>query len=180
MIASRILYRARQFWHALYAVPSVDDLDEVHSLLNPAQMALFLRMHPSEQAHSIQIMQAIVQTGADQFGERRVDVLRAALLHDVGKNCYPLRIWERVLIVLARAFAPTLVGRWGAGEASGWRRVFVVAWQHPSWGAQMAADAGASPLTVALIRRHQDVLLKGSDDFEDRMLRLLHSADHEL
>lgn len=61
-----------------------------------------------------------------------------------------------------------------------WRRAFVVARQHPSWGAQMATEAGATPLTVSLIRRHQDVLLKGSEDFEDRMLRLLQSADHEL
>lgn len=180
MIASRFLYRARQFWHALYAEPSVNDMGEVRSLLNPAQMALFRRMHPSEQVHSIQVMQAVLRTGADLLGERRTDVLRAALLHDVGKNCYPLRIWERVLIVLATAFAPIFVGRWGEGEVMSWRRAFVVARQHPSWGAQMAAEAGATPLTVALIRRHQDVLLKGSEDFEDRMLRLLQSADHEL
>ena len=180
MIASRLLYRVRQFWHALRAAPSDKELDDVRSLLNPGQMTLFRGMQSSEQAHSIQVMQAVFRTGADQLGERRTDVLRAALLHDVGKNCYPLRIWERVLIVLTGAFAPALIERWGEGEVMSWRRTFVVARQHPSWGAQMAAEAGASELTVALIRRHQDAFLRNGEDFEDRMLRLLQSADHEL
>jgi hypothetical protein len=184
MIVGRIFYRLRQFWRALYATPSAGELDKFSSLLTPAQMALFRQMHRSEQAHSIQVMQAVLQTSQEIPDEPRRDLLRAALLHDVGKSRCPVRIWERAVIVLSKAFLPGKVKRWDEsatlGGASGWRRAFVVAQQHPAWGAQMAEEAGASPLAVALIRRHQDFRANPGGGLEDRLLQLLQAADHEL
>lgn len=184
MIVGRAFYRLRQFWSALSAVPSAGELDKVRSLLTPPQMALFIQMHRSEQAHSIQVMGAVFQASEGIPAEARRDLLRAALLHDVGKSRYPVRIWERVLIVLSRALLPGKVKRLGESSAVsstwGWRRAFVVAQQHPVWGAQMAAEAGASPLVSALIRRHQDVHSDPGGDLEDRLLHMLQAADHEL
>ena len=180
MIAESILYRARQFWNALVSAPSLEDLEMISQLLDSAQMGLFRQMHRSEQAHSIQVMQAVKVASERLSVEQRKNLLQAALLHDVGKNRYPLRLWERVLIVLAKAFTPDRVQEWGEGEPRGWRRAFVIARQHPVWGAQMAAEAGASPLTVSLIQRHQDPLAHAGEALEDQLLRLLQSADHEL
>ena len=185
MIASRILYRLHQFWSALVASPSEGELDNISSLLTPPQMALFRQMHRSEQAHSIRVMRAVLQSSDGVQAGPRDDLLRAALLHDVGKSRYPVRIWERALIVLSKAILPGKVKRWGEGIAIGdgplgWRRAFVVSQQHPAWGAQMAAEAGASPLVAALIRRHQDFRSTPDGDLEDRLLRLLQAADHEL
>jgi hypothetical protein len=184
MIVDRIVYRLRQFWSALYATPSEGELDKISSLLTPPQMALFYQMHRSEQAHSIQVMQAVLQSSDGVPASPRSDLLRAALLHDVGKSRYPVRLWERVVIVLSKAILPGEVKRWGEGAASGgairWRRAFMVAQQHPAWGAQMAQEAGASPLVAALIRRHQDLRPNPGGDLEDRLLQLLQAADHEL
>jgi len=180
MIIGRIFYRLRQFWSALYARPSGGDLEKVSSLLTPAQMALFHQMHRSEQAHSIQVMHAVMQASQGIPDEPRRDLLRAALLHDVGKSRFPVRIWERAVIVLGKAFLPGEVRRWEEGQPSGWRRAFVVARQHPAWGAQMAEEAGASPLAAALIRRHQDQPQTPGGDLEYRLLQLLQAADHEL
>jgi hypothetical protein len=184
MIVGRGFYRLRQFWSVLYAAPSAGELDKVRSLLTPPQMALFLRMHRSEQAHSIQVMGAVFHASHGVQAEARQDLLKAALLHDVGKSRYPVRIWERVLIVLSKAFLPGQVKRWGNGDAEGsglgWRRAFVVAEQHPAWGAKVAAEAGASPLVTALIRRHQDPRSNSSESLEDRLLHILQAADHEL
>jgi putative nucleotidyltransferase with HDIG domain len=183
MIFGRVSYRLRQFWSALYAAPSADQLDEVSSLLTLPQMALFRQMHRSEQAHSIQVMAAVFHASDGVPDEARRDLLRAALLHDVGKSRYPVRIWERVLIVLAKAFLPGAVKHWGDGDAAdvlGWRRAFAVAQQHAAWGAQMATEAGASPLVTALIRRHQEPCSNPSGYMEDRLLTILQAADHEL
>ncbi len=147
----RILYRVRQFWQALTAVPNPEDVETARGLLTPSLMTLFLGMQPSEQAHSLRILQQLRQQG-----ESDPDLLAAALLHDLGKSCHPLSIWERTLIVLGKAFFSRQAGQWGKGEPRGWRRAFVVAAQHPAWGAEMAVQAGASPLTAALIRRHQE------------------------
>jgi len=149
----RTIYRARQFWAALTAAPKPADLVAVKRVLAPALMDLFRRMQASEQVHSLEVYYRLLNQG-----EQDDDLLIAALLHDVGKTCYPLHLWERVGIVLGKAFFPRQVKAWGKGEARGWRRALVVAENHAAWGAAMAADAGASPRVVELIRRHQEPL----------------------
>ena len=67
-------------------------------------------MQSSEQAHAVSVYRQLVAQG-----ETSSDLLAAALLHDVGKSLSPLRLWERVLIVLARVFFRPNPG---AGETS--------------------------------------------------------------
>jgi hypothetical protein len=120
--------------------------------------------------------------------ENRADLLVAALLHDVGKTCYPLSLWERVVIVLMKAMWPDRIAKWGTpslndresypGEGQfGWKRAFVIAQQHPHWGAELAKASGCTALTVSLIRKHQDTLPSKPETIEDRLLSRLQSAD---
>ncbi len=147
-------YRTRQFFHALSSAPSSTDIDQIRPILTPTLLSLFLSMQPGEIAHSLKIWQKLIQTiNCPQ------EVQVAALLHDVGKTLHPLSLWERVVIVLARTFFPRQASHWGKETKSkwqkSWRRPFVVAENHPEWGARMAEQAGASPVTVLLIRHHQ-------------------------
>lgn len=172
MKAEALTYRARQLWYAYRAAPSQQDLDEVRAILNPGEMGLFEGMQPSEQVHSHAVMQRLrAQDPPSQ------DLLVAALLHDVGKSIYPLSVWERVLIVLVGALSPGLLARWGAGDPHGWQRVFVVARQHPQWGADMAARQGTSPLAVELIRQHQNYLPADKVLSKETLLGKLQAAD---
>ncbi len=172
MKAEALTYRARQLWYAYLAAPSQQNLDEVRAILNPGEMGLFEGMQPSEQVHSLAVMQRL--RAQDPLSQ---DLLVAALLHDVGKSLYPLSVWERVLIVLVGALSPGLLARWGAGEPHGWRRAFVVASQHPQWGADMAARQGASPLAVELIRQHQNYLPADTVLCTETLLGKLQAAD---
>ncbi|MDH5505733.1 MAG: HD domain-containing protein [Anaerolineae bacterium] len=177
MNISRSVYRVRQFWLALVGKPQPGQLDQAGQLLSPQQFELFQKMQASEQAHALHVLQQL-----QAQGHQEPDLLAAALLHDVGKVQSPLRIWQRVLIVLSTAIAPRWVLHWGRGAARGWRRPFVVAAQHPQWGAQMAAQAGLSALAVRLILRHQERLpadAPAAHDIEDRLLRKLQAADNE-
>jgi hypothetical protein len=181
MKVARLLYRARQFWHALGAAPSPASLEEAQSILNPAQMALFRSMQASEQAHALRVMVQLRSQGSVP-----PDLLVAALLHDVGKNCYPLGVWVRVIIVLVRAFFPAMARQWGNVDISGdpkrnpaWRKPFVVAEQHPVWGAEMALKADVSPLAAALIRRHQNFFASKVVNLEDQLLLQLQAADND-
>jgi hypothetical protein len=110
----------------------------------------------------------------------------AVLLHDVGKIRCPLNLLDRVLIVLAQRLIPAAARRWGEaapGEscpAWGWRKAFVVASQHPRWGAEMAHQAGASPLAVELIQQHQEKVpapASGEMSKVEQLLVLLQSVD---
>lgn len=176
----RPTYRARQFWLALNGEPDSAHLTRAQSVLSPAQMALFARMQPSEQAHALSVMDKLLAQG-----EQHPDLLVAALLHDVGKQRYPLRPWERVMIVLGKVIFPQLTRRWRASVDTDldslpvYQRPFVVAGQHPAWGAAMAKDAGVSPLALALIQNHQEPVPAASESLADSLLRKLQAVDDE-
>jgi hypothetical protein len=179
MIAERIIYRTRQFWNALSASPGEQELEQAQMWLNPRQMALFRQMSPGEQFHSLQVLRNVQSIDPDKLGDLHPDLAVAALLHDVGKCRYPLRLWERIMIVLAGALFPRAVQNWGRSQPRGWRRAFVVAQAHPEWGAQMAAKAGASPLAVFLIRNHQNRAAAPGVLLENQYLQILQAADHQ-
>lgn len=182
----RAFYRIRQTWSALTAKPEKSDLEEVEKFLSPSQFSLFKGLHPSEQSHSIAVYLQLLENGAKQ-----PDLLAAALLHDVGKNRYPIHFWDKIAIVLGKGLASSLIESWGAAEPESWKRPFVVSQKHAEWGAQMAADAGASQLTVDLINRHQEQIpaedkapsnnhknTNPSTQTEDQLLALLQQFDN--
>ncbi len=148
--ALRLSYRLRQFWKALRARPDPQRLKAAQRLLSPPLWALFRQMPPNEQAHALRVFQRLQQAGHTDR-----DLLTAALLHDVGKALHRPRLWERVVVVLAYACCPVRAFHLGEGQPRGWRRPFVLARQHPAWGARLVAEAGAAPKVVALIRHHQ-------------------------
>jgi HD domain len=186
----RVRYRVRQFRGAVCATPEPEDIQFIQDYLSPAQLELFLHMQASEQAHSLQVFREIYSHKSADSPSAQNDLLVAALLHDVGKSRYPLRVWERALIVLTKRWMPEQVKRWGEvipGENRvlqgspahlGWRRAFIIAEQHPVWGAELASAAGVSPLTVTLIRRHQDSLPAKPETLEEQLLQELQSVDN--
>lgn len=174
---SKVSYRVGQFWNALTAVPEQPALTEISGILSPQLMALFTQMQPAEQAHSLSVYCKIRSAGLENK-----DLWVAALLHDVGKVKFPLNLWERVEIVLFNKIAPEKAHNWGLAQPAGWRKPFVVAVQHPDWGADLAKQAGASPLTVSLIRRHQEHAVEigdNSDRLENQLLKQLQIYDNE-
>jgi putative nucleotidyltransferase with HDIG domain len=175
----QVTYRARQFWSALAARPAADDLKMAGAILSPGEMRLFNWMKPAEQAHSLVVMKKLQAEAERAFGPAANQLLAAALLHDVGKTRYPLSIWERVEIVLVNKFFPQKVEIWGQSNPEGWMRPFVIAMQHPEWGAEMAAATGSSTGVVELIRRHQNLSSQSAVTIEDQMLQLLQQADQD-
>lgn len=183
MSNSRLAYRTRQLWQAISTGSSREDTELAAAILTPSQLELFQQMQESEQAHSIRVLRELKRQG-----EENSDLQTAALLHDVGKIRAPLRLWERVLVVVIKTICPSCVKRWGAAgesnslEGLGWRRAFVVAEKHPAWGADLVSQNGGSDLAVALVARHQEQLPPYSermDSNEDRLLYKLQAVDNQ-
>jgi hypothetical protein len=152
MSISSIIYRTRQFGQALHPRALTEaDLAQAKEILTPKQLMLFSRLQPSEQIHSLRVLTTL-QSGSVSHP----DLFIAALLHDIGKIRYPLRLWQRIFIVLVKAIWPNHGKAWGKYQPKGWRTPFVIAVQHPAWGADLALKAGVSPLASNLIRKHQE------------------------
>ncbi len=170
---SRLTYRSRQFWNVLISPRKRVRSEALMGCLSPSQLMLFRRMQPSEQIHAYQVYKRL---GA--AGQTDPDLLRAALLHDVGKILYPLSIFERVMIVVGKRFFRKRTKEWAEGPLDGLRRPFVVAERHAEWGADLASQAGAPARTVELIRRHQDAPLADTGPEIEHLLAALQAADN--
>jgi hypothetical protein len=194
---ARWLYRVSQFWNAISAQPLAADLELARTVLTQPLYALFMQMQKDEQSHSLKMLRSLLHQG-----ENNADLFVAVLLHDSGKIRFPLHVWERIVIVLAKLVFPQQIAKWGrmplAGDKmSGLRRPFVVAEQHSHWGAELAAQAGASELATNLIRRHQEKhslyntkpvsccasnpghQILSEDALEDALLTRLQSVDEQ-
>ncbi len=126
----------------------------VEVLLTPAQRGLFYGMASVGQRHCLNVYQTLKARRCED-----IDLLRAALLHDVGKQ--GVGLWHRVAFVILGRICPRLLERLAAGRPGGWRHGFYANIHHAQHGAALVEGSGASPATVALIRTHQD---KGSSD----------------
>ncbi|HUE75521.1 MAG TPA: HD domain-containing protein [Chloroflexota bacterium] len=133
-------------------------------LLSPPERELFWRLAPSDQRHSLAVMRYLRRRGVDD----RV-LLRAALVHDVGKASAPIHIWQRVVHVLARAWAPGIAA-WLARSDDGWRHGFYALKHHERLGAEMLGQIGTEREVVHLVGRVVTVL-------DDRRRSLLDEAD---
>jgi len=168
-------YRVWQLWQNVRARPlSVAAWNRVTAVLTTAEVDLFSRFSATDQQHSYRVLGLI-----EAAGYAEPSLLKAALLHDIGKTKFPLHVWDRVLVVAGVKLLPQSAQAWGEAEAIGWRRPFVVKVCHPQWGAKMAAAAGSDPLTVTLIQRHQDKITGNDDDKVGQLLRILQWADNQ-
>jgi len=145
------LYRTRQFLRSVTARVDPAQRERVETLLPVRLSALFYRMDARDQAHSLRVLRELQGRGVQD-----IDLLRAALLHDVGKSRCPISPFERALVVLANRAVPGLVIRLGQRPARGPLRAFVAAAGHPAWGAAMVEAAGGSERLAALVRFHQE------------------------
>ena len=167
-----VRYRVGQFLQALTARVSEEKVEQAICTLTPEAQVLFRHQAAQDQRHGLAVYHALRQAG-----HTNPHLLAAALLHDVGKAAARLRAWQRAVIVFLDRFAPRLLARLSQGEPRGWRRPFVVHARHPEVGARWAREAGCSPLTVALIRRHQHRLVSYPTE-QDHRRAALQAADN--
>ena len=167
-----VAYRVSQFLQSLRARPDDRQIQLASQYLTPPLLELYRGLPAADRAHAARVLGHLL----DQ-GEKHPELLAAALLHDVGKALHPPRLHERVLAVLGARFFPFRAALWGQGPPRGWRRAFVIARQHPRWGAELAAARGASALLCELIRRHQEPPPANADTLADRLLLRLQEAD---
>jgi len=176
----RILYRLRQFWRTLPVKTDPRELEQAKARLNSAQWELFERLQLGEKRHALAMLHHLLAQG-----EQQPDLLVAALLHDTGKLRYPLSPMERAMVVLAEAVVPARVRNWGSLPDGGfeslprWRKAFVVAEHHASWGADLAHMAGASPLAETLIREHHHPQALSTVGEGSSLLRKLWAVDNQ-
>jgi putative nucleotidyltransferase with HDIG domain len=116
--------------------------------LEPPELALYLGMDPRERRHACEVAAALLRLDP----QVPAVLVRAALLHDLGKSGRPYRALERILVhlYLPRRAAqlplePPLTGLRGAWQT----RV-----HHAAYGAARLRAAGVCPGVADIVARH--------------------------
>ncbi len=171
---SKIGYRVWQFWQSFKKSPGLEEWEKVEAILTPSELALFKQLPAPDQNHSLRVLKAL-----EVGGETDLDLLQAALLHDIGKTRYPFHRWERIFAVLLEGAFSTIAADWGEKDPRGIYRPLVVNHQHPAWGADLAEKAGSSWGVIWLIRHHEEEDLTGLlDQGGVELLQKLQKADN--
>jgi hypothetical protein len=113
--------------------------------VTPTQLEVFDAMHVADQRHGLDVVATLRADGATD-----PDLLLAGLLHDAGKG--DTGVWPRVAFSLGQHY-----GAWvwrAAGVVPGWSASLGRLHDHAETSAAIAARAGCSERTVALIRHH--------------------------
>ena len=100
-MASRPLYRTRQFFGALRPRVRRRELREASARLGPQLTPLFLSMSRRDQRHCLDVCEKLRAWGCED-GE----VLTAALLHDAGKGSMARSVNSAVPACVQRAKVP--------------------------------------------------------------------------
>lgn len=148
----------------LTAVPWLARPDDVWARrrLAPVEFELYRRLSRPERAHAVSVARRLLRSQPQAPGL----LVRAALLHDVGKLGAPGFVLWRVLthlLPLAQVDPePRLSGLAGARQAR---------LHHASYGAAMIRAAGGDEAVAVLVERHHDAdatggaaLLRAADD----------------
>ena len=163
-VATRALYRSRQFFGAVRPRIDTELRSEALRLLSEPERRLFETMTTRDQQHCLAVY-------ARLRGRDNDDLLTAALLHDAGKG--RIALWHRVAYVLLETASPALLRRLATpGNGPGWRYALDRCHRHQQLGAQLAEEAGSSSIVVALIR-------EDSKHAPKDLLAALKAADEE-
>ena len=155
--------KSRQVWRHVRARVEPAEREALVPELSPAELALFDAMHVADRRHGLDV---VARLRADGVEDR--EVLLAGLLHDCAKG--DTGVLPRIAYSLGQRY-----GAWAwrlAAVVPGWRAALERLRVHAEASARLAANAGASPRVVDLIR-HQDAPV---DPVAGELLRLADEA----
>ncbi|MCC5909967.1 MAG: HD domain-containing protein [Clostridiaceae bacterium] len=94
-----MLYRIQQFYQGLSAKVTTEDIAFIREHLTPEEHQLFFQLRISEQRHSLN-----VAYGCRKEAPHNTVLIKAALLHDIGKVGSNLTLINKSFVVLIKKF----------------------------------------------------------------------------
>ncbi len=139
-----MLYRFKQFIRGLFAKITPADETFIQIYLTKGEALLFHRLRVGEQRHSLNIAYDCLE--ASPYHRM---LIKAALLHDVGKvNSNLTLIHKALVVVIMKLPIPERILPGFLKKALYYKR------QHPTLGAELLKRIGTEPSVVFLVRHH--------------------------
>lgn len=152
--------RAIQFLKALFAKMDSADHDIVNNNLNDLEKTLFYQMDMPIQKHCVNVARTVITMAIDDHQLDQKLLIRASLLHDIGKMGNNLTLLDRILFVLIHKLSDRLairIAKQGRGNPlARLRNGFYVHCYHGEIGANLADKLGLDEKLRFLLNNHHD------------------------
>lgn len=176
---NKAYYRIMQFYRALTAVITEEDRKFLQQYLCHREEELFFSMALPEQRHSLNTACCAKKMAMDYGGRiNEKQLVRAALLHDVGKAAGDMSPVDKSLAVLADAAFPQRARSWAkkgrGGRIANLRHALYVYYHHAEISYEKLSALGLSDIAEIAARHH-----KAPAESDPLELLLLRKADAE-
>lgn len=153
-----MIKRIMQFWHALAARLSAEDRAFVSGYLHDKELGLFNAMNIYDRRHAVLTAYTAARMADHRTVNRRL-LIKAALLHDIGRNAAAVCLADKVVFVLLEAIsvkaAVRAARRGGRGTIGRRRNALYICMHHAALGAEKLEQIDEWAV-AQLVKRHHD------------------------
>lgn len=173
-----MLKRIKQVISALTAKLHAADIDFIEKHLDQREQALFRAMNLPDQRHSLNVAYTSIFLAKEIADVDERKLIKASLLHDVGKIYGDVSTFDKIVTVIAYKFAPIWSEKWaklGKGnKLDNLRHAFYIYLNHAERSKEKLIAIGLNELADIVSKHHK---APASDDQLE--LILLRRADDE-
>ena len=154
-----MLQRINQFFQALNAKMEFSEVMYIREVLSENEARLFFTMSEVDQKHAFSVAKTAMSLArSERDNVNEVLLLRASLLHDIGKEAGDMTIMQRVFCVLFVALDNKSALSYADKDAikGSFKRALYVYFHHPLLGAQKIKQVVGNDKLAELVFYHQE------------------------
>lgn len=152
-------YRIKQFYWALNSKIDKIDIEFINSILNDKELQLFNMLSTHEKKHSIKVAYDVQKICKDKKVDSML-LLKAALLHDIGKVFAKLSLLDKSIMVLAHNISKGKIKKF-----SQYKKINVY-YNHGKLGSELLKDKGCNKQLLYLIENHDNHKINNNIELE--------------
>lgn len=174
-----MIKRIRQFWRAIKAKLTVEDKVFIDKYLNDEEQKLFFAMRVYDQRHVLNVAYTAKKI-IEQNQYENIDynlLIRACLLHDVGRTAKDICLMDKVTSVLLGKFLPQKSKQWANRaeklklnkEKSFWQKrryALYIYYNHAQLGAEKLNELGLNDIAEIIRYHHEKVDCKACGELQ--------------
>jgi uncharacterized domain HDIG len=152
-------YRVKQFYWSINPKITNEDLDFLNSNLNRSELKLFYKLPTYDQKHSIKVAYDVKYVCKKNNIDCKL-LMKAALLHDIGKLHKKLNIIDKSIMVLVDN-----ITKGGVKRFSNIKKINVY-YNHGKIGKDILKDYNYDQKLLYLIENHHNYNVKGNIELD--------------
>lgn len=164
-----LFYRIKQFYWNLYSKLDRYDLKFIECVLNKNELKLFNKLSISEQRHSVKVAYNVERICIEENINSKL-LLKAALLHDIGKIYKKTNVIDKSIMVLLDKLTRGKIKRFC--NISKMSKISIY-YNHAELGANLLYKIGCNEYIIYLVKNHHN-----ENIYYSRELNILKYCDN--